>query len=98
LNPKTSKQAPLITIVGGRLNQTRLEINDVKITFSINIFRHFYDVITSTIGWGDTGQLTIFQIVGGRLNQTRLEINDVKITFSINIFRHFYDVITSTNS
>ena len=47
----------VLDIVGGRLNQTRLEINDVKITFSVNIFQHFYDVLISTIGWEDIGQL-----------------------------------------
>ena len=29
----------------------------METTFPENIFRHFYDVLISTIGWGDIGQL-----------------------------------------
>ena len=38
----------------------------MEITFSVNIFRHFYDVLISTIGWGDTGQLIRFENIVNR--------------------------------
>ena len=40
-------------------NYSEILLTQIRNKLSVNIFRHFYDVLISTIGWGDIGQQTL---------------------------------------